>query len=147
MRRSRVLLAILRDFRPHIVHTHMAKAGTLGRLAAAAYNRTAGRAARARVVHTYHGHVLEGYFSPAKTRVFVGVERALARVTDRIVAISPQIRDELLDEQRIGRPDQYRVVPLGFDLGGFSAIDDRARRPRATLDIPAGATSSRPSAG
>src|SRR5436190_14974337 len=55
------LVAILRGFRPHIVHTHMAKAGTLGRVAAAIYNRTAGRASPARIVHTYHGHVLEGY--------------------------------------------------------------------------------------
>jgi glycosyltransferase involved in cell wall biosynthesis len=133
------LLAIMREFRPQIVHTHMAKAGTVGRLAAAAYNRTAGRAARARVVHTYHGHVLEGYFSPAKTRVFLGVERALAHLTDCLVAISPEIRTELLDEQRIGRPDQYRVIPLGFELGGFSSIDDRARlAARETLGIPAG---------
>ena len=92
------LLQILRDFRPHIVHTHMAKAGTIGRLAAAIYNRTAGRRALARVVHTYHGHVLEGYFSPAKTRMFLGIERGLARLTDCLVAISPEIRTELLEE-------------------------------------------------
>jgi glycosyltransferase involved in cell wall biosynthesis len=131
------LLAIMRAYRPQIVHTHMAKAGTIGRLAAAAYNRTAGRGARARVVHTYHGHVLEGYFSPAKTRVFLSVERMLARLTDGLVAISPEIRTELLDEQRIGRPEQYRVIPLGFELGEFSAIDDRARlAAREQLGIP-----------
>src|SRR2546422_355399 len=80
------LLDIMRDFRPHIVHTHMAKAGTVARAAAAVFNRTAGRNERARVVHTYHGHVLEGYFSPPATRVFIGIERQLARATDRIVA-------------------------------------------------------------
>lgn len=134
------LTGILREFRPHIVHTHMAKAGMLGRAAAALYNRTVSRAARARTVHTYHGHVLEGYFSPAKTRLFVAVERQLARVTDAIVAISPQIRRELLDQYRIGRPEQYRVVPLGFDLGPLAAIDHGARRAaRITLGIPAGA--------
>jgi glycosyltransferase involved in cell wall biosynthesis len=121
------LFAIMREFRPHIVHTHMAKAGTIGRLAAAIYNRTAGRGARARVVHTYHGHVLEGYFRPAKTRLFLGVERGLAHLADCLVAISPEIRTELLEEQRIGRPDQYRVIPLGFELDGFFSIDDRAR--------------------
>jgi glycosyltransferase involved in cell wall biosynthesis len=121
------LLAIMREFRPHVVHTHMAKAGTIGRLAAAVYNRAAGRRARVRVVHTYHGHVLEGYFSPARTRVFLGVERALARVTDCLVAISPEIRSELLEGQRIGHADQYRVIPLGLELGGFSSIDHRAR--------------------
>jgi glycosyltransferase involved in cell wall biosynthesis len=119
--------AILRDFRPHIVHTHMAKAGAIGRAAAALYNRAAAPADRARVVHTYHGHVLEGYFSPAKTALFVGIERRLARSTDRIVAISPAIRDELLREHRIGRSEQYRVVPLGFDLSALTAIDDGAR--------------------
>jgi glycosyltransferase involved in cell wall biosynthesis len=128
------LVDILRDLRPHIVHTHMAKAGTLGRVAAAIYNRTAGRDDPTRVVHTYHGHVLEGYFGDTKTRVFLGVERALARVTDRIVAISPRIRTELLEEYTIGRREQYRVVPLGFDLDALAAIDD-ADRARARIDL------------
>ena len=125
-------------FRPAIVHTHMAKAGAIGRVATAIYNRTAGRDARARVVHTYHGHVLEGYFSPAKTRAFLSVERTLARVTDRLIAISPRIRKELLDDYRIGRPEQYHVVPLGFDLDRLTSIGDADRRAaRAALGIPA----------
>jgi glycosyltransferase involved in cell wall biosynthesis len=100
------------------------------------YNRTAGRGRPARVVHTYHGHVLEGYFSPSKTRLFLGVERGLARVTDRIVAISPNIRRQLLDSYHIGRADQYVVVPLGFDLSSFAGIDDRGRADaRRALDI------------
>ena len=133
------LIDLFRDMRPDIVHTHMAKAGTLGRLAAAAYNQTAGRRHRARVVHTYHGHVLEGYFSAGVARAFTAAERQLARLTDAIVAISPQIRDELLIEHRIGRADQYRVVPLGFDLSALSAIDAAARaRAREALQIPAG---------
>ena len=132
------VLDTLRDFRPHIVHTHMAKAGAIGRVATAIYNRTAGRDARARVVHTYHGHVLEGYFSPAKTRAFLSVERTLARVTDRLIAISPRIRKELLDDYRIGRPEQYHVVPLGFDLDRLTSIGDADRRAaRAALGIPA----------
>ena len=130
------LLDIVRDFRPDIVHTHMAKAGSLGRAAAAIYNATAGRHRRSRVVHTYHGHVLEGYFSPAKARLFIGIERRLAGVSDRIVAISPQIRTELVDAYRIGREDQYRVVPLGFDLDGLLRIDDAHRAAsRAALDL------------
>ncbi len=132
--------AILREFKPHSVHTHMAKAGAIGRAAAAVYNRSAGPEGLARVVHTYHGHVLEGYFSPAKTAFFVGIERLLARSTDRIVAISPAIRDELLQQHRIGRADQYRVVPLGFDLSALTAIDDRARvAARESLGISASA--------
>jgi len=134
------ILDALRDLRPHIVHTHMAKAGTVGRVAAAIYNRTAARHAPARVVHTYHGHVLEGYFSPVQTRAFLGVERALARVTDRIIAISPRIQKELTEDYRIGRPEQYHVVPLGFDLDPLTAIGESERRAaRATLGITADA--------
>jgi glycosyltransferase involved in cell wall biosynthesis len=134
------LVSLLRRFNPNIVHTHMAKAGTIGRTAALLYNCSTGTAHRARVVHTYHGHVLEGYFSRGKTRVFVGVERQLARATDAIIAISPQIQTELLDEHRIGRPEQYRVIPLGFDLTALTGIDDAARgRARRALDIPDGA--------
>ena len=130
------VLDVIREFRPQIIHTHMAKAGGIGRLAARLHNRQAAANARVKVVHTYHGHVLDGYFSPAVTSVFLGIERHLARTTDRIVAISPAIRDELLHEQRIGTPDQYLVVPLGFDLTKLAAIDDAARRSaRASLDI------------
>jgi glycosyltransferase involved in cell wall biosynthesis len=134
------LLDLLRDMRPDIVHTHMAKAGSLGRTAAAIYNVTAGRGRRAKIVHTYHGHVLEGYFGGTTERIFAAAERGLARVTDAIVAISPAIRDELLQQHRIGRADQYRVIPLGFDLHALSAIDDPQRRQaRAALGIDEGA--------
>jgi glycosyltransferase involved in cell wall biosynthesis len=129
----------LRRLRPRIVHTHMAKAGLVGRLAATAYNATRGAAPRARIVHTYHGHVLEGYFGSTTTSLFIGFERAMARVSDAIVAISPAIRRELLDLYRIGRPEQYRVIRLGFDLAPFAAIDDAARSTaRRTLNLPEG---------
>jgi glycosyltransferase involved in cell wall biosynthesis len=134
------ILDLLREVRPQIVHTHMAKAGTLGRLATALYNRTAARLAPVRVVHTYHGHVLEGYFGSPAATLFTRMERQLAAVTDAIVAISPQIRRELLGYFQIGRPDQYHVVPLGFDLAELEAIDDDTRRAaRLALDIPPGA--------
>jgi len=130
----------LREFQPDIVHTHMAKAGALGRSAAAAYNRTAGRARPAAIVHTYHGHVLEGYFGRVASATFIGIERRLAAITDRLVTISPRLRDELADRYRIGDARQYRVVPLGFDLGEFAAIDETARaRARDLLNIPASA--------
>jgi glycosyltransferase involved in cell wall biosynthesis len=130
------LLDLMRDLRPDIVHTHMAKAGSLGRTAAAIYNVTAGRGHRAKVVHTYHGHVLEGYFGGTTTRIFTAAERGLARVTDAIVAISPAIRDELLSEYGIGCSGQYHVIPLGFDLHALAAIDDAQRqRARAELGI------------
>jgi glycosyltransferase involved in cell wall biosynthesis len=131
------LYRAMKHARPAIVHTHMAKAGMLGRLAAAAYNATRGSSPRARVIHTYHGHVLEGYFSPLMTRVFVGLERLLAGFSDAIIAISPAIERELRDQFRIGRAQQYRVVPLGFDLSSFAAVDDdRRARARSALSLP-----------
>src|SRR5262249_9109848 len=133
---------IVDEFQPDIVHTHMAKAGLVGRVAAALSNREARRRGgrRIKIVHTYHGHVLEGYFHPVLTRAFLSAERALARVSDRIVAISPRIRDELSGDLRIGRPDQYRVVPLGFDLSELASIDDARRaEARRTLALPADA--------
>ena len=139
----RALWRLLREMqraRPMIVHTHMAKAGMLGRVAAAIYNATRGRHPRARVVHTYHGHVLEGYFSPLMTRVFISLERILAGLSDAIVAISPAIEQQLRDGFRIGRASQYRVVPLGFDLSAFAGVDDDARiRARQELNLPADA--------
>jgi glycosyltransferase involved in cell wall biosynthesis len=138
----RAVVRVYRQFRrlrPEIVHTHMAKAGLVGRLAATAYNLTRGSSPPARIVHTYHGHVLEGYFSPLMTRVFITIERILARLSDRIIAISPAIRAELLTLHKIGRTGQYRVVALGFDLQEFAAIDDAARaEARRVLQVPPG---------
>jgi glycosyltransferase involved in cell wall biosynthesis len=99
----------IRRFRPHIVHTHKAKAGALGRPAAWTHRVAA-------TVHTFHGHLLHGYFSPLKTRAVVAVERGLARPTTALVAVGSRVRDELLDAG-IGRRNQYTVVPPGVDLG------------------------------
>lgn len=127
IRAFRRLGAILLDFRPDIVHTHMAKAGLLGRLATLAYNRTAGRGRPARIIHTYHGHVLEGYFSPTMTAAIIRAERWLGRGSDALIAISPRIRDELAGRFRIAPPDRFHVVPLGFDLAPLAAIGDPDR--------------------
>lgn len=89
-----------------VLHTHMAKAGTVGRLAA--------RTPTIRTIHTFHGHVLSGYFSRPAQRVFLEVERRLARRTDVLIAVSDEIRDGLLD-LGIGRPSQYEVIPIGLD--------------------------------
>jgi len=136
---ARALLAISRAiaaFRPHVIHTHMAKAGLLTRTAAVLYNATH-RSHRARIVHTYHGHVLEGYFSGPTTRLFVALERLLSGATDRLVAVSPIIRDDLLNRYRIGTPETFTVVPIGLDLSALAAVDDQARaRAKRDLDIP-----------
>lgn len=140
---ARTLLALvreLRSFQPQIVHTHTAKAGFLGRLAAAVYNLTRGAAPRARVVHTYHGHVLEGYFNPVASRTFIALERLLARITDVIVTVAPSIQQTLFTTYRIGRERQYRVIPLGFELESFAAIDDHTRaEARVALGLAADA--------
>jgi glycosyltransferase involved in cell wall biosynthesis len=128
-------LALLRRVRPAILHTHMAKAGTLGRVAAQIYNRLPGHRPL-RVVHTYHGHVLDAYFPAITTRAVIAVERLLAPAADRLIAISDRIRKELVDQYRIGQPSQYATIPLGFDLARFAAIDAAARRDaRRTLQI------------
>ena len=119
IRTLRRLIAIAREFRPDIVHTHLAKAGSLGRVAA--------RIAGARlVVHTYHGTVFRGYFGPAKSRTFVEIERALSHMTTRIIAITPGQRRELIE---LGIGDERKVVeiPLGLDLQPFREPVDRAQ--------------------
>ena len=106
----RSLVRVMRRYRPAIVHTHTAKAGTLGRIAA----RVA-LGPRPVVVHTYHGHVLRRYFGPLKTEVFRTMERALARVSDCLIGVSQTTVDELVD-LGIAPRDRFRVVPLGLDL-------------------------------
>jgi glycosyltransferase involved in cell wall biosynthesis len=139
VRALRAIYALLCKVRPRIVHTHMAKAGALGRTAAMLYNRTAGRRQPTRIVHTYHGHVLEGYFGRRKASAFLSIERTLARITDRLIAISPAIRGELVSRYHIGRDAQYAVVPLGFELANFARIDSRSRHvARAAMGIAQG---------
>jgi glycosyltransferase involved in cell wall biosynthesis len=128
LRALRDLHRTMRTFRPHIVHTHTAKAGALGRLAA----RGAGVPA---VVHTFHGHLLHGYFSPAVTRAVILTERTLARATTRLFAVGDQVRDELL-AAGIGRPEQYRVVPPGVDLSQLPAWDAARKELGLPLDVP-----------
>jgi glycosyltransferase involved in cell wall biosynthesis len=131
------ILAVLRQVRPDIVHTHMAKAGVVGRLATVVYNRTFGRARPAQIVHTYHGHVLEGYFSRAASRIFVALERQLGRHTDALIAISPRIRTELVERFHVAAAERFRTISLGFELSSLLAIDEVSRaRARASLDLP-----------
>ncbi|MFA4991730.1 MAG: glycosyltransferase family 4 protein [Candidatus Omnitrophota bacterium] len=116
----RKIYGILRRERPDIVHTHTAKAGTLGRLAALTYNATRGpgraRGQRCRMVHTFHGHVFIGYFSRLRTLFFIWIERALALFTDKIITVSPGLKKELADKFRIAPENKISVIELGFEL-------------------------------
>lgn len=129
------LVRLLRQIGPDVVHTHKAKAGAVGRAAAFVYRWATPSALRlrprpCRVVHTYHGHIFNSYYGPLKTRIFLVIERLLARLcTDRIVVVSRQQRDEIVDRYRVAASEQVRVVPLGLDLdeldGGSTRIRER----------------------
>ena len=109
------LLSIMRKTKPQIVHTHTAKAGVLGRIAAI-LTRVPVR------VHTFHGHVLHGYFSPLVTRVFIQIERVLGRFTHGIVSVGSQVRDDLL-AVGIGSPEKYTVIAPGVARGEIVSKD------------------------
>ena len=105
---------LLRKYRPQVVHTHLSKAGLVGRLAAHTARVPA-------VVHTFHGHVLSGYFGKVKTRMFLELERQAARWSHALVALSESQKQELAHRFRVAREEKFRVVPLGFEhLEGLS---------------------------
>lgn len=112
------IVSIMRREKPDIVHTHTAKAGTLGRVAA--------MLARVPVkVHTYHGHIFHGYFGKSKTLMFLFIERILSRFTDRIIAISENQRQELLNTYKIGSAKKFTVVNLGFEMNRFLKVKEK----------------------
>ncbi len=115
------IFRLLRRIRPTIVHTHTAKAGMLGRVAA----KLAGVPI---IVHTFHGHVFHSYFSPRKTQFFLSIERTLAKFSDAIITISPKQRQEILG-YGIGTPEKVRQIGLGLELQPFVECD----RLRGTL--------------
>lgn len=118
------IVRVIREFRPHIVHTHTAKAGVLGRLAAFLTGVPV-------VIHTYHGHLLHGYFSPRVTSAVVRLERWLAQRTTLIASVGERVRDELL-AAGVGTLGQYRVVPPGVE----SPTLHERHRARETLGVP-----------
>jgi len=122
---TRALRSLLRERRPDVLHTHTAKAGATGRIAAV----LAGRARPRAVVHTFHGHVLRGYFSPSRERAFRLIERVLATATDRLIAVSDEVRDDLV-AFHVAKPGKIVVIPYGFDLDRRvrSDAETRARK-------------------
>jgi glycosyltransferase involved in cell wall biosynthesis len=128
------LARIMRSERPTILHTHTAKAGAVGRMAAL----LAGRARPPIIVHTFHGHVLRGYFGRFWTGVFRLLERMLARITDALVAVSPEVRDELV-ALGVAPASKFRVIRLGIALDTRIQADEAARaETRRVMGIPDG---------
>lgn len=123
------MVRLIRSERPDVVHTHMAKAGTVARVAAAVCGVPV-------VIHTYHGHVFHGYFSPRKTRVFLAIERALARVTSRIVVVGDRQRDEIAG---FGVAPRGKLLPirLGLELERFLDAERHRGELRAELGLGA----------
>ena len=127
------LYKIFRRERPDIIHTHTAKAGTVGRVAGLFYrwltpNAFLGRPRACRFIHTYHGHIFHSYYGPLKTRLFLLIEKMLAKlITDRIVVLSEQQQREINEEFGVGRADQFAVIPLGLDIGAFANWKERSR--------------------
>jgi glycosyltransferase involved in cell wall biosynthesis len=124
------LARLMRETRPHILHTHMAKAGAVGRLAALA----SGDARPPVILHTFHGHVLRHYFDPVRNAAFRLLERLLARSTTRLVAVSPQVRDELV-ELGVAPAKKFVVVRLGIELPERVGAHDGRSEQRRLLGI------------
>jgi glycosyltransferase involved in cell wall biosynthesis len=112
------LYRLMRQEQPLIVHTHTAKAGLLGRVAA--------RLARVPIViHTYHGHVLQGYYSPLKNTLVRRMEQSLALLSNRLVAVSEQVKEDLV-HYGVAPAAKIEVIPLGFNLAPF--LEARTQR-------------------
>jgi glycosyltransferase involved in cell wall biosynthesis len=120
---------LIRQFKPHVVNTHTAKAGLVGRVAA----RLAGVPV---VVHTFHGHVFHGYFSPLKTRFFIVLEQIAGRMSDSIITLTVGQRDDLANKYHIAPPDKFTVMPLGHDLAAFARAPRKTGVFRRQWDIP-----------
>ncbi len=122
---------IIRREKPDIIHTHTAKAGTIGRVAAFFYRWLTfktlfGRPRRVKTVHTYHGHVFHSYYGALKTKIFLFIEKTLARIaTDKIVVISEQQFEEIHGKFKVGKKEQFEIVPLGLDLTPFEKAESK----------------------
>ena len=130
---------VIRRSKPDIVHTHTAKAGTVGRAAAFLYKwltwkAIIGKPRGVKVIHTFHGHVFHSYYGNLKTKVFILIERLLARLaTDKIVVITTQQFDEIHYGVGVGKPGQFEVIPLGIDLSSFMRADEECTALRAEI--------------
>ena len=126
------LVGLMREWKPDIVHTHLHRAGFLGRMAA-------WRAGVPVIVHTYHGHALGGEYGALRTRVFIAMERFAASRSDTLIALTQSLRRQISDTYHIARRSRITVLPLGLDLSGFAAAPRHSGAFRAAWGIPADA--------
>jgi glycosyltransferase involved in cell wall biosynthesis len=122
---------LIRELKPDVVHTHTSKAGFVGRVAAWLARTPV-------IVHTFHGHVFHGYFSPLKTWLFLLLERLTATMSDTIITLTEGLRRELAEVFHITRKGRIMVLPLGLDLEVFAQTPRKIGSFRAAWDIPAG---------
>ena len=120
------LVKEIRSFKPHVIHTHTAKAGFLGRIASIVSLQRSIR------VHTFHGHLLNGYFGSFKRSLVVIAEKSLALFTNQLLAVGDKVRQDLLNAG-IGSKDKFGLMPPGLGIGILPAKKDS----RAVLDLPA----------
>jgi glycosyltransferase involved in cell wall biosynthesis len=123
------LWRLIRRERPDIVHTHTAKAGLVGRIAAWLSGVPV-------IVHTFHGHVFNGYFGPTKTRVFIALERFCAWISSAIITLSAGLKRELAAVYHIAPASKIEVIEVGFDLSKLLAIQKGNSSFRAQYAIP-----------
>jgi len=127
VRATLAMYRLIREHRPHIVHTHMAKAGTAGRLAA--------RLARVPIiVHTFHGHTFHSYWGPLKSRIFLEIERSLGKVTDRVIAITEAQKADIAT-YGVAPTRKIAVIPLGLEIEPMLTAEQQRGRLRAELGI------------
>ena len=119
--------------KPDIIHTHTAKAGSLGRSAAIFYNFIPGHK-KVSIVHTFHGHVLSGYFGWAKTKFFILVEKILANFTHQIITVSESVKGDLV-RLGIAPKNKIRIIPLGFELDKFLGLPVRPKKDKFNVGI------------
>jgi glycosyltransferase involved in cell wall biosynthesis len=132
LRAASRLAGLMRELRPHILHTHTAKAGAVGRAAAL----LPGAVRPPIVVHTFHGHVLRGYFGPVRAAIFRRLEHALARSSTALVAVSPEVRDDLV-ALGVAPAEKFVVIRLGIELEErVGAAEDGRLDARCLMGIP-----------
>jgi glycosyltransferase involved in cell wall biosynthesis len=127
------IFRLLKREKPALIHTHTSKAGPSARLGAILYNLTS--FSHVRMVHTFHGHIFEGYFSPFKSYLFVLIERFLASFTDVIIAISDTQKKDLSLRFKIAPPQKFKTVGLGFNLEPFLNASKKQGRFRRSLGV------------